>query len=256
VHESPRGVVRHALVAVHNLERLLPSAQVSAKLLQDVAGEVRGACSGLREAFSALGAGLAEDAVLAFANASIDELEALLTRLGAAPLDAKSRAQVERDVTRLSTRLDGAGELFDVLARTRFGSPVEVSLASVVRDGAALRFGVRPGPMLTLRVDLRLAKGTLFVDPHVMAFVVSVATQRAAAGADGARALVVTIDGAFARLAFGPAGPGTEALPQVSLRVPTQVPPLGVTLEAVLRSLDAVSAETSGSVTLALPCAP
>jgi hypothetical protein len=260
--------VRNAITAIHNLQALLSSPRVGAKVLTTVLHEFVASVEVLRQAF--LGGPPAEDEGAAkarsslgeFARERLDELRVAIEGAMATNVDARSRLGLEQIVRRVSGELHAAVDLLDLVDRADHGVEVELALGelarAIVRGDAQgsegevpVRISVSQGDSI-LRADARLFKQLL---------VHAVARLRAAGAGDVT--LHARSEGGRAILELGytpqaaPAG-AASAAPPVPIRLPRRIAPTDAIVEAAARraAIDtAVSgpAEAPSSIALSVP---
>jgi hypothetical protein len=118
-----RGTLRDALGALGNLTQLAGSTRVGSKAIETVLPDVLASTGPMRSAveelLAALGPSLRGGSVLdelsAFILPRLDELERELTQLTSGPLRTPSRLGLDRLLGRLSSELDAAQALLELL---------------------------------------------------------------------------------------------------------------------------------------------
>lgn len=140
-----RGTLRESLAGLRNLAELLHSLRVGSRPLSTVLPAARDACDPLRQATgeilaaarSALGDADAADRLSAYVMPRIQELESALSEASQRQLSVKLRLSLEELVTRLSQELDVARSLFDLLADSIAGRPVQLDVLELSRHSFA-----------------------------------------------------------------------------------------------------------------------
>lgn len=140
-----RGALRESLGGLRNLAQLLHSLRVASRPLSTVLPAARDACDPLRHATgeilaaarSALGDAEAADRLSSYVTPRIDQLEAALTDASSRQLSVKLRLSLEELVTRLSQDLDVARSLFDLLADSISGRPIQLDVLELARHSFA-----------------------------------------------------------------------------------------------------------------------
>ena len=143
--DTERGTLRESLAGLRNLAQLLHSLRVASRPLSSVLPAARDACDPLRlatgeilaAARSALGDSEAADRLSAYVTPRINQLEAALTDASSRQLSVKLRLSLEELVTRLSQDLDVARSLFDLLADSISGRPMQLDVLELARQSFA-----------------------------------------------------------------------------------------------------------------------
>jgi hypothetical protein len=125
-----RGTLRDALGALGNLDQLLRSLRVGPRALSTVLPDVLDSCEPavlaldrlLDAARRQLGDALAVSALERYFKPRFDELKDSISRATKTPMHARHRLELERVVTRLSSELEAARGLLDLLEEA-LGAP-------------------------------------------------------------------------------------------------------------------------------------
>ncbi len=222
-----RGHFRDAMGSVRNFAQLLHSVRVGPKGIESVLPDVHAACAGIEPNARTLLEGVAprlED------RSSVDELAAWLApraaelrdTLGAAlgkPVNAKTRLALDQLVTRLSSELELARALVDLLDESAQGGLVRLSLPDLLRHAVSQRDESQ-------RIEICVPEplhGEALVNPHVASVALGVAARWVAERSSGTPCLRLGSRGdapALQILAGGETGERVS-LPALPLTGPT-----------------------------------
>jgi len=252
------GPVRDAITAIHNLETLLKSPRVGAKVLSDVLPELWAGAAVLRSAFtSAAQTARTDEALVArarlvrFTLARIDELESSM-RASTSDLDTRSRLALEQVVARVRVDLDACTELLDLAERAENVLPTELALEELAR--VSMRGKARGADKeIAVRLALDADDCVLRADPHVFKRLVVFAVARAHAA--GATAVTIRVRCAVDRASIevGATVDAELALPPLPTRLVRRIDPTDAIVDAAARSASIDAVVSGTTITLSVP---
>jgi hypothetical protein len=176
-----RGTLRDALGALGNLTQLAGSTRVGSKAIENVLPDVLASTGPMRAAVEelllALGPGLGANHVLdelrAFVLPRLDELERELTELTSGPLRTPSRLGLDRLLARLSSELDAAQALLELLEVASVEPFVTLRPQEVLRQRlSAAPSGKRPQKRLEARLFVQEPVPEVALRPRALAAIV------------------------------------------------------------------------------------
>lgn len=176
-----RGTLRDALGALGNLTQLAGSTRVGSKAIENVLPDVLASTGPMRSAveelLAALGPSLGASTVLeelrAFVLPRIDELERELTELTSGPLRTPSRLGLDRLLGRLSSELDAAQALLELLEVANGEPFVSLRPPEVLRQRlSAAPSGRRPQRRMEARLVVLEPVPEVAVRPRALAAIV------------------------------------------------------------------------------------
>jgi hypothetical protein len=141
--QHARGELRDAVGALNNLDQLLRSLRVGPRALASVLPDVHSSCVQLSRSAGELLKAIADkllpdtratDALGEFIVPRIAELERELALAMRRSMTAKHRLHLERVISRLTSELDGARELIDLLEEATSAPGVRVDLKDLLQQ--------------------------------------------------------------------------------------------------------------------------
>jgi hypothetical protein len=252
------GPVRDAITAIHNLETLLKSPRIGAKVLADVLPELWVGTGVLRSAFTNAAQGAkgeearaARGRLVMFTLARLDELEHPM-RASTSDLDTRARLSLEQVVTRVSVDLDACTELLDLAERAEHVLPTELALEELARVSMRGKpRGAEHG--ISVRLALDEDHCVLRADPHVFKRLVVFSVARVHAA--GAAAVTIRIRCAADRASIE-VGATTDAelvLPTMTMRLVRRIEPTDAIVDAAARDASIDEVVSGTSVVLSVP---
>jgi hypothetical protein len=249
--------VRDAITAIHNLETLLKSPRVGAKVLSDVLPELWGGTASLRAAFANAAevaksddARAARRALADLALSRVDHLERAM-RVSTGELDTRARLTLHQVVTHVRVDLDACTELLDLAERSEHTHPTELALDQLAL--VALRGTPREGEP---EIAVRLADGSgdcvLRADPHVFKRLIVFAVARVHAAGAASVTIRVGCDAERAFITVGPTHVSEITLATTAMRLVRRVEPTDLVVDSAARSAS-IDMVVDGTITLSAP---
>jgi hypothetical protein len=176
-----RGTLRDALGALGNLAQLAGSTRVGSKAIETVLPDVLASTGPMRtsveELLMALRPSLGETSVLdelwSFFMPRLEELERELTELTSAPLRTPSRLGLDRLLARLSSELDAAQALLELLEVANAEPFVSLRPPEVLRQRLpAAPSGKRPQGKMEARLHVLEPVPEVVLRPRALAAIV------------------------------------------------------------------------------------